>query len=126
VPPPLFSLNTLVLIRLVFSSHLSSCLITLTPVFSYCVPVCIDNINVLSRHQPTQGNEEDDSEDWAHNVLLLGTRLVSQLDTFATDMYCTDALVLSLEVSDDSDEDFIEHNCSCHTRVLTTLAAAWV
>jgi len=34
------------------------------------------------------------------------------LNAFPTDVHHTDTLVLSLEVSDDDDEDFIQHNHS--------------
>src|SRR5712691_7837565 len=37
-------------------------------------------------------------------------RLADSLDAFPTDAHCTDALVLSLEASDDDDEDFAQHN----------------
>ena len=67
----------------------------------------------LSRHEPALGKEEDDNpEDWVDNALSLSTWVVSWLDPFPTDAHRIDALVLSLEVSDDDDDDFVQHNCS--------------
>jgi len=67
----------------------------------------------LSRHEPAPGKEEDDDpEDWVDNALSLSTWVVSWLDPFPTDAHRIDALVLSLEVSDGDDDDFVQHNCS--------------
>jgi len=61
----------------------------------------------LSRHEPALGEEEhDDPEDWVDSALSLGIWVVSWFDTFPTDAHRTDALVLSLETSDD-DDDFV-------------------
>ena len=63
----------------------------------------------LSRCKPAPGEEEDDDpEDWVNSALSLGTWVVSWLNTSPTDMHCTEALVLSLETTD-NDDNFAQH-----------------
>jgi len=78
----------------------------------------------LSRREPAPGEEEhDDPEDWVDSALSLGIWVVSWFDMFPTDAHCTDALVLSLETSDD-DDNFVQrarphHDCRLPARFRT-------
>ena len=73
----------------------------------------------LSRREPVPGEEEDDDpEDWVNHALSLGTWVVSWLDAFPTNVHHTDVLVLSLEVSDDDNDDLAQNTCPRHDRRL--------
>ena len=75
----------------------------------------------LSRCKQAPGEDEDDNpKDWVDGALSLGIWVVSWLDTFPTDTYCTDTLMLSLKTPDD-DDDFIlyprpHHDCRLPVR----------
>jgi len=60
--------------------------------------------NRLSRCKPVSGEDEDDDpDDWIDSALSLGTWVVSWLDSFPTNLLCTDVLILALESSTDDD-----------------------
>jgi len=72
----------------------------------------------LSQREPAPGEEEhNDPKDWVDSMLSLGIWVVSWFDMFPTDMHRTDALMLSLETSNDNNDFVRRAHPRCNRRL---------